>query len=316
MKKRICFMYTGQGSQYYGMAKKLYENNEVFRDRMNYLDKVVNDVGGYSVIEELYFSHKTINDPFQTLELTHPAIFMVEYSLTSMLLSEGIKPDFLIGSSLGELVSLTVAGCETPEKMLEFVIQQAFLFKARCASGGMLTILDDYEDYVNSSILGNDAEIVSVNYNKHFVVSGNEAGMNRIEDALKKNGVYYFKLPVEFGFHSKNIDTIYSDFIGLTTKLSSRKANISVYSSSKAGLVSEFTGQALWEAVRKGIRFNQTLKKMVDSEDMFLIDVGPSGTLASLSKVILNKKHDIESIITPFHTEEKNIEKIKNLLEI
>lgn len=307
-------MYSGQGSQYYGMAKKLYENNEVFRQWMSYLDKTVVAVGGYSIIEELYCSQKTMSDSFQAIQYTHPAIFMVEYSLTCMLLSLGIEPDYLIGSSLGEIVSLTVAGCETPEKMMEFVVKQALLFKEQCVAGGMITILDDYKDYLDGPILGSDVELVSVNYDKHFVLSGEEAGINRIERNLRKNEIGYLKLPVEYGFHSKSLDAVYCDFMGLTAKLNSVKTKTPVYSCAVAGMIDGFTGDTLWRIVRNSIEFNQTLKKVACSKDIIFIDLGPSGTLASFSKVILNRSDDISSIISPFHKEEQNVMNIKNML--
>ena len=76
--EQIVFVFGGQGSQYYDMAKSLYANNKIFRDCMMELDQVVQKTAGYSVIQELYHSEKRITDSFRDIRYTHPAIFMVQ----------------------------------------------------------------------------------------------------------------------------------------------------------------------------------------------------------------------------------------------
>ena len=83
-------MYSGQGSQYYTMAADLYAAQPCFRRWMQQLDSIVNDYAGFSVVELLYHSNNRYSDPFNRTLHTHPAIFMVGYALTQVLLEKGL----------------------------------------------------------------------------------------------------------------------------------------------------------------------------------------------------------------------------------
>ena len=95
------FMFSGQGSQYFQMGRELFEKNETFRDWMIRLDDIPRHVSGKSVIEVLYSDVYGKGDRFDRTLLTHPAIFMVEYSLAETLVEAGVRPDMVLGVSLG-----------------------------------------------------------------------------------------------------------------------------------------------------------------------------------------------------------------------
>ena len=91
MSARTVFMFSGQGSQYFQMGKPLFEGNAVFRHWMIRLDGLAREISGKSVIDAIYSSGKA--EVFDRTLLTHPAIFMIEYSLARCLMHEGVKPD-------------------------------------------------------------------------------------------------------------------------------------------------------------------------------------------------------------------------------
>ena len=90
MSTETVFMFSGQGSQYFHMGRSLYDGNDTFRGWMDRLDDVARQCAGTSVTQALYSDARGKGEPFDRLSLTHPAIFMVEYSLTQTLMDEGI----------------------------------------------------------------------------------------------------------------------------------------------------------------------------------------------------------------------------------
>ena len=96
-------MFSGQGSHYYQMGKDLYESHPVFRSQMEQGDAIVRALAGRSVLDEL-FRHP-ISMPFDDLVISHPALIMLEYALFRVLVSEGIVPDCVWGSSAGEFAA-------------------------------------------------------------------------------------------------------------------------------------------------------------------------------------------------------------------
>lgn len=90
MNEPLVFMFSGQGSQYYHMGKELFKENIVFRQSMHEMDAMAARRIGTSIVEEIYHPAKRVSDPFDSILFSHPAIFMVEYSLYKVLEDRGI----------------------------------------------------------------------------------------------------------------------------------------------------------------------------------------------------------------------------------
>jgi acyl transferase domain-containing protein len=134
------FMFSGQGSHYFQMGRALFEQNGVFRASMLRLDGMVRELSGSSVVETVYCENHSKGELFDRILSTHPAIFMVEYSLAQSLTHAGIVPDVTLGASLGSFAAAAVAGIIDVEDALMAVIRQATTIEVRCEPGGMIAI--------------------------------------------------------------------------------------------------------------------------------------------------------------------------------
>src|SRR5687768_7603573 len=144
---KTVFMFSGQGSHYYHMGCKLFEAEPIFRKHMHELGEIVRSECGVSVVDELYNPKRRLFDPFWSLQLTHPAIFMVEYSLFKLLQAQGIVPDYVLGSSLGEVAAATIAGVLNETDALKLILQQAGIIENKCSAGRMIAVLHDMNVY-------------------------------------------------------------------------------------------------------------------------------------------------------------------------
>jgi len=311
-EKKLCFMYAGQGTQYYGMARALYNKNVVFRNTMDKMDKVIINTFGYSVIAELYSNNKTLSDRFKSIIYTHPAIYMIEYSLTQTLIESGLIPSILIGSSLGEMVALAVAGYVTPETMLEFICLHALLIYDVCHLGGMIAVLGNRKIFDEMTSLGIITEMAAIIHDGHFIISGECINIDMAEQYLLSKKITHSRLPIEYGFHSKNLDPIKSDFIELARNIKHGRRGIPVYSSTEIEEFQVITEQILWMIIRDTFDLRRAINRISDLQNVVLIDVGPSGMFSNCAKVILNRKDSIYSIISPFNTEERCLDQIIN----
>lgn len=314
MKKKLCFLYTGQGSQYFGMCKNYYTLDQEFASTMRYLDDIVIQQTGCSVINYMYTDNHRYGDIFDDIEYTHLAICMVEYAMTKSLISKGIIPDALIGCSLGEYVCMAVSGQISVEDLIRFLIDQAKFIKNQFPAGGMLAVLDNVSNYNMGFFEEYNIDVASVNYDKHFIISGSLGDIYNIKNILKREQTEIMDLPVRYGFHSRSIDSIHDAFLENLEPINFYQGNIPLISSSQVAVVDGYDKNMLWQVIRKSIRFKDTLLNYCSDEDIALIDVGPSGTLAGFSKNILNRKEGIFGIISPFHTEGNNIKKIMQWL--
>lgn len=316
MNQPIIFMFSGQGSHYYQMGKELFEQNPIFRKWMLKLNEMASDTLGESVLDKVYDQTKPKSSLFDQTLYSHPAIFMVEYSLSQMFLEEGIMPDYVLGTSMGEFTSAAVAGVMEVDELLVALIKQAQVLEAHCQKGGMTAIIHQTTLFEEMSSLFNQVELASFNFHSHFVVAGQLESLKNLESALSQKHIIYQSLPVSIGFHSSLIEPampIYTDFL---QQKSYNSPKIPVISCVYAEILASFPQNYFWEIIRKPIAFQQTLKNLEEKQTYIYIDLGPSGTLANFVNYGLAKHSQSKtfSTLTPFGHGLSNLEKIKDFL--
>ena len=309
-------MFSGQGSQYYHMGKELFIKHPIYRGWMFKLDKIVREIIGESILEQLYSEKKRKYERFDRTLFTHPTIFMVEYALVQVLLENGVEPDFVLGTSMGEFASAAVAGVIGVEETLELIFKQAELFEGCCCEGGMLAIIHDSNLYYETPLIYENSELGSVNFNSHFVVSGKSRELKIIEEFLNEKGILYQNLPVSFAFHSSLIDPAAAVYINFLKKYSCQNPRIPLVSGLYGKLIAKLPDDYFWNIARKPIQFPKAISELENIQSHIYLDLGPSGTLANFTKRNLesNSKSEVYAVITPFDQELRNLEKIKDAL--
>lgn len=298
--KRI-FMYSGQGSQYFGMGQALYENIPEFKYWLTQMDEVPKKQIGVSIVEKIFLSGKGTGDPFDRTLYTHPATFMVELALTKLLMCESLRPDIIVGASLGDYVSSVVSGAYSCEEVLTELIKNAQSLEEMCSPGFMLSILADHRKIFNSNLLSKKSTIVSINNDNHFVVAGDRKDLPEIIKCLDDNQSIYSLLPVKFGFHSPNIDAAIkylSHEAGAFRKVSDKLIWISCLTADE---VKQVNGDFFNRVAREPILFRDavmTIKNRFQSNRLVWFDLGPSGTLRNMLRNILPKEQS-HTVITP-----------------
>jgi acyl transferase domain-containing protein len=314
-RKRVVFMFSGQGSHYYQMGKDLYESHPVFRSQMEQSDAIVRSLLGRSVLEELY-GHP-ISKPFDDLVISHPSLIMLEHALFKTLVSEDIVPDCVWGSSAGEFVAGIAAGIWSLESALTTSVEQATRVVQACPPGGMLAILGPRSLYDKSQVIRDCTTLASVNFDQHFVVSGLTANLGIVERFLDDSGVAHQRLAVSYAFHSSGIDLIKNSFLAYCRALPSFKPpQVSFLSGMTASYLPEVAPSYFWDAVRQPIRFQDTVVRMEREQASIFVDCGPSGTSANFIKYNLGPHSQSRyfSTLTAFHQSTENLRVLKKFL--
>lgn len=294
-------MFSGQGSQYYQMGKELFEQQPLFKNTMQAGNEICLQLTGLSIIDELYHIKNRKEDLFDRTLLTHPAIFIIEYALALVLLERGIKPDYVLGSSLGEFAAATLAGIFTFETGLKMVIKQAQELEKNCMNGRMLAILDA-PDLYNIPLIRENSALAAINFHSHFVISGSFNNMLSIETHLKNQNILYQPLAVQFGFHSACIEDAAQDYLNFMESQSLKTSTLPYISCVHATQLSQIPPHHFWDCVRKPIQFQSTIERLEKKGPYIYMDVGPSGTLATFVKYQLSKHSSSEArtFLTPF----------------
>lgn len=310
VQKRTVFMFSGQGSHYHQMGRELFAQDAIFRESMQRLDRLARELCGESVLDAIY--HGAREAVFDRTLLTHPAIFMVEYSLAERLLRGGVHPEMTLGSSLGSFAAATVAGYIDVEQAMAAVIQQAAAFEACCERGGMIAALAP-EELFQEPFLKERAELAGVNFDKHLAVSAREQDLAEIEAGLRERNVTHQRLAVSFAFHSRWIDAARPPFesylqshVGARTR---RPGGLPVVCCERADVLTSLPADFFWRVVRGPIRFRDTVEMLERTGPYRYIDVGPSGTLATFVKYALaaDSRSTAHPTLTPYGQDLRNM---------
>jgi acyl transferase domain-containing protein len=307
MSTKTVFMFSGQGSQYYQMGRQLLDENEVFRGWMGRLDNLGQRISGKRVIDAIYSSSKA--EIFDRTLLSHPAIFMIEYSVAQCLMHEGVEPDMTFGSSLGTFAAAAVAGYLDVEDAMAAVLEQAMAFEASCERGSMIAILAEPSLY-EERFLKERSELAGVNFSSHFVVSAAQGDLDAIESDLKRRNVTHQRLPVSFAFHSRWIENAREQFCSFMRTIPLGKGGLPLVCCEQGAAVTSLGADCFWRVVRRPIRFQEALKRLEQQGTYRYIDVGPSGTLATFVKYGLAQSSEstAHAIVTPFGRDQRNLE--------
>lgn len=286
---KVVFMFSGQGSQFYNMGAELYHNHPRFKYWMDECETIAAKLIGQSMLLEVFQPDKR-EQPFDRLLFTNPALFSVQYSLAQVLMEMGIKPDMLLGYSLGETTSAVVSSALTLEEGLTLTVESAKMLEAEAPVAPMMAVIDKEDTFTKLRAVFRNCHHTGTNFDINYVVSGLEADINRAQKALTGLKILNQKLPVNYGFHTPLMAPFEAQYKSIVDGLNFKPCQIPVVSSFTAEPVASINGALLWQVLREKVAFQTTIKNLLEQGDDYLfIDVGPSGTLSMFVKYNLPK---------------------------
>lgn len=206
---RLAFLFTGQGSQAPGMAQSLYQVHPVFREAFDRCTAILDPLLGEPLAELIFPTAERREQAAELLSqtrFTQPALFVVGYALSQLWLSWGVRPDLLMGHSVGEVVAAHLAGVFSLEDALHLIEARGRLMQALPAAGGMLALLTSQERVQQLlDSLGEGAtalHLAAINGPTNIVVAGALAPLERLEAAAAAAGVQAQRLAVSHAFHT------------------------------------------------------------------------------------------------------------------
>lgn len=312
MRLPIVFMYSGQGAQYYGMGRELYAQEPEFRKAMDACNEIAADYFGFDLLNEIYQPSVHPHTPFEQTKLTHPANFIMGYSLTELLYSRGIEPEMVVGYSLGEYIASVIAGALSLEQAIKMIGEQGQLFEDHAPEAGMLAILGDPAMFDTRKDLFSESWLACLNFSSHFVITATKPKLASIEHQLNSEGVTTQLLPITRGFHSPLIEAVALDFPSYARGF--QPLRLPVVSSRLASELTAMNAEELWEACREPVRFQQTMAFLEASGSKCYIDVGPAGTLQNFAKYNL-PSHSASKCLSVMNPFGKNSQSFARLLQ-
>lgn len=289
--KRIALMFPGQGSQVVGMGEELYKQY----DEVKQLYTLANDVLHTDITNIMF------NGPRETLtetENAQPALLLNSIAAFTLLLKEGVNPLMTIGHSLGEYSALVAAQVLSLEEALPLVATRGRLMERAFpkGKGTMAAVLGMTEDEIREQLKKvNEDEVVDIanlNCPGQIVISGSRGGINQAEEILKEAGARrVLPLNVSGPFHSRLMQPANDKFQESLNQVTFHNAVIPVYANVTAEAVTDKNEikQLLIKQLYSPVRFEQSIRNMMEEEIDAFVEVGTGNVLCGLIRKINRK---------------------------
>ncbi|KAL8827498.1 MAG: hypothetical protein Q9191_003145 [Dirinaria sp. TL-2023a] len=278
----IAFAFTGQGASYKSMNLELYHDVPSFREHIQHLDSLGQGQGFPSFIPALDGSHP--QDHAHSPVVTQLALVCSEIALAKYWSSLGVKPDVVMGHSLGEYAAMHVAGVVSANDAIFMVGRRAQMLQEKCKIGShtMLAVRASVTQIADSSG-GKPYTIACINSHSDTVLSGTKEQMDEVAVPLEAAGYRCIKLDVAFAFHSEQTDPILDDFESIS------KTGV-LFQEPKLPLISPLLGKVVFDgktlnanyvrrATREAVDFLSALenaeKVSTISDETVWIEIGP-----------------------------------------
>jgi malonyl CoA-acyl carrier protein transacylase len=289
----VIFICPGQGGQYFGMARKLYECDDCFQQHFNRCDNLARKFIGDSICS-IIFEQTDNNAVFLRTLHTHIANFSLGISISLYLQEQGIEPVAYIGWSLGEYIALTLSGALKLEDTMMLVARQAILIEEETEKTSTLLIKSNVNIFYSLNKLFFKTILIGIHSHTAFVVAGTEREIDLLKHGLLNIGIESYWVPVQHGFHTKLIDSIEVPFRALCETISHCHPVVPTYSCALYNIADDINEDYLWMILRSRFNFNSTLRLVSESyPDAEYIDIGPSGTSAGFAGEILSRRDNI-----------------------
>jgi phthiocerol/phenolphthiocerol synthesis type-I polyketide synthase E len=281
---RIAFLFPGQGTQYAGMGRALYQQEPSFRAHLDRCAELFRPHLGRDLRDILFATEGAQAELIGQTRFTQPALFAIEHALARSLLDLGIEPVAMLGHSIGEYVAASLAGVLALEHAAALVAARGAAMQ-EMPPGEMLAVSAPVDQV--AGLLGDDLDIAADNAPALCVVSGPAAAVARLRERLQELRIPCRVLRTSHAFHSAMMEPA-------SRMVADRARAMATLSPPRIPFLSNVSGTwitaeeaqdpAYWgRQVRARVRFRDGLNELRATQPSLLLEIGPGRTLSTLA---------------------------------
>lgn len=275
---RTAFVYSGNGSQWSGMGRAAFEHNAVFRDSFGRIDAIFAPLAGWKLADRLF--SPDLDRQLPMTSIAQPLIFAIQAAATETLAAMGLRPDVVLGHSVGEIAAAHACGLLSTESAVRVVLARSRHQELARLKGRMAVVFAGEE--ATRALLDEhpDVEIAAFNSPGAFTVSGAESALERMAAAAAATGIKVHFLDLDYPFHCAAMDVVREPLLADLAGLRPGAAATAFISTvdpddERPSLDADYW----WRNVREPVQFAQGLRRAVGLGTKVFVEIGPRSTL-------------------------------------
>jgi acyl transferase domain-containing protein/acyl carrier protein len=303
-ERTVAFLFPGVGEQYVGLTRELYQQEAVFRETIDRCSSLLKADLGLDLREILYpddlpgqngktrqilsrnklASTAILSEPLKQTAIAQPAVFVIEYALAQMFMQWGIRPQALMGYSLGEYVAACVAGVFSLPDALKLVTRRAQMIQAT-EPGAMIAVAlsaESVQPYLDEQI-----SLAATSGPATCVLSGPVEAIESLEQIFTEMSIIVRRIETTHAFHSSTLAALSGELTKLVGEITLHAPSIP-YLSNVSGIWitdEQATNPAYWaQHMCQTVRFAEGLTQLLQETKHVLLEVGPGQSLSAFAK--------------------------------
>ncbi|WP_298965897.1 type I polyketide synthase [uncultured Methylobacterium sp.] len=275
----VAFVYSGNGSQWSGMGRDAHATSPVFRERFAAVDALFRPLAGWSLTEALFADD--LDERLALTSVSQPLIFAIQSASTAALRAAGLKPDVILGHSVGEIGAAEAAGILSLEQAVRVIFNRSKHQEATRGLGTMAVLLAPVEE-VSAFLADFPAlDIAAYNSPKAVTVAGPRDAIEAAMAALSRKRRRGRKLDLDYAFHGRLMNPIEAPLLRDLAGLKPAAGTVALASTVTGDVLSgeHFGAEYWWRNIREPVRFSEAVQAAARRGARVFVEVGPRPTL-------------------------------------
>jgi acyl transferase domain-containing protein/acyl carrier protein/SAM-dependent methyltransferase len=280
---KVAFVCSGQGAQWFGMGCELLASTPVFRRQIARCADEIRRYATWDLMDEL--TRDEASSRISDTEIAQPALFALQIGLAAVWRSWGIEPLGLVGHSVGEVAAAYLGGALSFDDAIKVICRRGQLMQQATGLGKMAAIeLSEADVEGLLEVYRGRVSVAAINSPTSIVISGETAAIHEIVAATRSRGVRGKILPVNYAFHSPQMEPFGTEMEKALSGLTGRPASIPIYSTVTGALATEeYCDASYWARnIRQTVRFAGAVRAILDAGISTFVELSPNPVLSSM----------------------------------